>query len=208
MQSFALSRAALTAASPEDPDFTERRANVATSLRSLATALYVAGELDAAEPLLREALDIRLAISGDGSVRVAAVLGSLGRVALARGRLDDAEPLLAETLQIRRRKLGEDHLHTALAKKDLAALLIGAEGGKGATARVLLNQALETIYRVRPEDDWRVAEAEGLLGAWLVGAGRLAEAEVCLRRAYETLERQRGPRAIHTQAVRRRLADL
>ena len=40
--------------------FGDRHPNVARSLRNLATAHYVAGRFDAAEPLLREALDIRL----------------------------------------------------------------------------------------------------------------------------------------------------
>ncbi len=114
-----------------------------------------------------------------------------------------AEALLAETLAIRRRELGEEHLHTALARKDLASLLLDREEIR--SARALLTRALSTLYRVRPADDWNVAEAESLLGVVLAAEGRLAEAERCLRGAAETVERRRGPRAIQTRAARRRL---
>ncbi len=37
---------------------------------------------------------------------------------------------------------------------------------------------------------------------------RPEEAEACLNAAYEVLERQRGPQAVQTRAVRRRLTEL
>jgi eukaryotic-like serine/threonine-protein kinase len=197
-EGLALRRSAL---GPRHPD-------VATSLRGLAVALYTAGNLDAAEPLLREALAIRSEAFGPKSPSVAATLASLGRVAQARGRLEEAERLYQETLEIRRAKLGEEHLYTALTKKDLASVLLDER--EVATAGVLITQALSTLYSVRvsPEDDWNVAEAEGILGRYLAARGRLAEAEVCLRESYHGLEQSRGPRAIYTRTAARRLADL
>lgn len=98
---------------------------------------------------------------------------SLGRVAQARGRLEEAKGLFTEVLEIRQKKLGEEHLSTALAKKDLASVLL--DQGEVAKAGVLINQALLTLGRSRPEDDGSVAEAEAVLGAYLAAQGRLAD---------------------------------
>lgn len=183
-----------------------RHPNVAISLRSLAVALYTAGDLDAAEPLLREALDIQLETYGRQSPKVAATLVSLGRVAQARGQLEEAKRLFTEVLEIRRAKLGEEQVSTAIAKKDLASVLL--DQGEAAPAGVLITQALSTLGRAHSEDDESVAEAEGVFGAYLAAQGRLAEAEIRLRESHRALAASRGPRALQTRTVARRLADL
>ncbi|MEE8524497.1 MAG: serine/threonine-protein kinase [Thermoanaerobaculia bacterium] len=205
-QSLERRRAVLAATPASDSEHTARRANVATNLRSLATALQAAGDVDGAEPLLREALAVRRQIYGLDSPAVATVLVSLGRLQQVRGHLEEAGARFAEALAIRRAKLGDEHWHTALAKKDLAAVLL--ESGERETARVLLTQALATLYRVRPADDWNVADAESSLGVYLASRGRLDEAEVCLREAAETVERQRGSEDVYARAVRRRLVGF
>ncbi len=73
---------------------------------------------------------------------------------------------------------------------------------------MILDQALATLYRILPEGDRYIAEAESILGVYLAARGLAAEAEVCLVEAHATLERQRGPQATDTRAARRRLADF
>ncbi len=200
-------RRAVLASTPEsDPDYTARRANVATSARSLGAALLAAGDVVGAEPLLTEALTLRTEIYGPESPAVASALVSLGRLAQSRGEGEVAEGMFGRALEIRRRKLGDAHWHTAAAKKDLASVLLAS--GEMETARVLLVQALATLYASRPVDDWYVADAESLLGVWLAAEGRPGEAEVCLRQSAETVEQQRGPEDVYARAVRQRLADF
>ena len=184
----------------------EHHPNVALTLRSLATVLYAAGELDAAEPLLRQSLDICLEVYGPDSPKVATVLVSLGRLEHARGRHEEAEALYDRALRIRRSSLGDDHWHTALAKKDLAGLLLDL--GEAETAGVLLNQTLATLYRVRPSSDRQIAEAEALLGVYFAATGRPDVAEICLLEALRVIERRLGPEAMDTRTLRRRLEDF
>lgn len=198
----------------------DRHPNVAVSLRSLAMALYAAGDLDAAEPLLQESLDIRTEIYGRENPKVAMVLHSLGRIqqaravqfaeqgnpATSRDAFDAAEDLMSEALETRRLRLGREHLHTALSQKDLASLLI--DRGDDTTARLLLTQALTTLYAVRPENDWNVAEAEALLAVTMARRGQQSTALECVLNALQILERERGPDALETRAVRRRLEQV
>ncbi len=181
--------------------------NAATSLRSLATLFYIKGDFERAEPLLLDALRIRGRTVGPKSTMAATVLSSLGRLRYARGDLKEAEVLFEETLAIRRARLGEDHLHVALTKKDLASLLLAK--GDAATAGVLLTQALEVLYRTKPEGDSTIADAESVLGAYLVAVGRHEEAEPCLIESYQTINKQfRGHDSIYTRDALSRIVDL
>ena len=112
-----------------------------------------------------------IAVDGDGGVGktwlLLEVLRRYGydeRFALVY--LDAAEHPYSSWYDVRFlvRQLGEEHLHTALAKKDIASLLLD-RGGPAAreTASVLLTQALSTLDRLLPADDGNVAEAESLL---------------------------------------------
>ncbi|MCP4659330.1 MAG: serine/threonine protein kinase [bacterium] len=181
--------------------------NVTTSLRSLATLFYIKGDFERAEPLLLDALTIRWRTVGPKSTTTATVLSSLGRLRYAGGDLKEAEVLFEEALAIRRERLGEDHLYVALTKKDLASLLLAK--GDAATAGVLLTQALEALYRTKSEGDRAIADAESVLGAYLVVVGRYEEAEPCLIESYLTINKQfRGHDSIYTRGALNRIVDL
>jgi uncharacterized protein HemY len=189
----------LLAYGPDDAD-------VATTLRSLGTLLYLQDRFADAEPLLRRALSIREQRYGRRHTRVAAALSSLGRVLLARRRWSEAEQVLSEALSIRRQLLGDDHPHVAVSRKDLAALYF--ELGESAVAEVLWTQAVTVLMASRGPDSWEIADAESLLGGHLAAQGRYQEAEACLAGSYETLRQVRGEGAIYTRAARRRLDGL
>lgn len=111
---------------------------------------------------------------------------------------------MTRALEIRREELGEDHLLTLLAAKDLASLRL--DQGDTAAAEKLLTGALETLRRTRPKDDVYTAEVEGLLGAVAAAQGRPEQGRARLEAALEVLERRRGPKALPTRQLRRRLA--
>jgi tetratricopeptide (TPR) repeat protein len=161
------------------------------------------GNLEEAEPLLRQSLDIRLEIYGPESTKVAMVLVSLGRLEQTRGHLEEAEALYTEALLIRRQQLGEDHLHTALVKKDLAALLLDREDPRA--AQILLTQALETLYRIRPPGDRAVIETEALLGLYFTAIGQPEDSEPCIRSVCENLKKRKKEHLFGTPGIFHRL---
>ncbi|MCP4654137.1 MAG: serine/threonine protein kinase [bacterium] len=179
---------------------------IADSLDSLGALLYTRGDFAAAEALLHEALEIRVNAYGSEHTKVARVHNNLGAVLQAQGRLVEAELHCQQALAVRRQLLGEDHPATARTKRNLAVLLLAL--GETPTVEVLVSQVLGILRENKPAGDWEIADAVGVLGAYLTTLGRYAEAEPCLLESYRVLEQSKGPRATYTRDASRRLADL
>lgn len=91
-----------------------------------------AGELAAAETLLRQAVELRRQAHGEDDNnrwRVAAAEGTLGRCRLAQGYLAEAATLLQGSYDVLRRHLGEDDVKTREIRGALEELSRGAADG-------------------------------------------------------------------------------
>ena len=96
-----------------------------------------------AEPLLRRAVEVDRATSGDPHPAHATRLNTLGALLRATGRCDEAEPLLRQAIAIDRVTIGEKHPDHAVRLVTLGALL--REVGRRSEAEKLLHQAKDTI---------------------------------------------------------------
>ena len=92
--------------------------------------MYTQGDLAAAEPLCREALDARRATIGDRHPHTLNSIGNLGELLEARGDLTGAESLLREALKGRRETLGNHHPHTHISIHSLDRLLYAKANDK------------------------------------------------------------------------------
>ena len=95
----------------------------ATGLNQLALLLIMQGEPEGAEPLLRQALEIRRATLGERHPDYATNLSSLGGLLWARGDLDQAEPLLRQAVEVRGETLGPGHPKSVVSQNSLEQLL-------------------------------------------------------------------------------------
>jgi tetratricopeptide (TPR) repeat protein len=93
-----------------------------------------------AEPLLRQALEIRRTALGEGHPDYASSLNNVAAVCYATGRHDEAEALFLGALEIRRTALGEWHPDYATSLNNLAALYDAT--GRHSQAEPLYSQAL------------------------------------------------------------------
>ena len=99
-----------------------RHPEFASALNQLALLLIMQGNADAAEPLLREALDVRRETLGENHPDFATNLSSLGGVLWARGQLDEAEPLLEKAAEVRCATLGPGHPKSVVSLNSLDQL--------------------------------------------------------------------------------------
>jgi hypothetical protein len=104
-----------------------RHADVAISLVELSRALVDQGRNLEAEPLSREALDIRKAVFGENHRETATSKSDLGQILQRRGDLAGAEILLRETLATAMKVLGPDHPNTGASMGNLAGLLMAKD---------------------------------------------------------------------------------
>ncbi len=178
---------------------------VSYSLRSLGALDYSRGDFAAAEPLLREALRVRLAAYGPESTDLAPVLDLLGNVRLARGDPAEAETLYRRALELRRRRLGDGHVEASPAASATWRSCGWARAGR-VEARELAEKALARLQRAALPGDWRIADAESVLGAVLAAEGRRREAGPLLRESYRTLASTRGGYATATREAWQRLS--
>lgn len=131
---------------------------------------------------------------------------SLGRVQHARGRHAEADEIFQRVFALRRERLGEDHLHIALTKKDLGSVALAL--GHLERDRELLEEALELLRRPKPAGDWNIADTESVYGACLAAQGRYAEAEPLFVGGHRVLAEIKGDRNIVTWQARRRLDEF
>ena len=140
-----------------------------------------------AEPLLRQALDIRRRVLGDEHPRTAQSLGNLGKLHLQKAEYAEAEAFLLQALELRRRLHGPDHQLVAELLQDLGRLKF--ETGDYAEAEALYREALR--IRRTDEDTEYLAIAELLtdLAVLVTHTGGFSQAESLLRNALD-LRRQ------------------
>lgn len=109
---------------------------------------------------------------------------------------------MTTALAVRQRLLGDDHLHVALTRKDVAGLYF--DQGRTPEAEALWAQAMHALRAVKPKGAWELADADSREGARLLAAGRVAEAEPLLRRGYAVLQQERGEEAVYTRWAKAR----
>jgi tetratricopeptide (TPR) repeat protein len=117
-------------------------------MNNLASVLREQGRLDEAEPLLREALALRIQVYGSDHPRVAVSHYNLGRLLRARGRTDEGITHLRTTLDIDRRAYGALHPEIGADAFQLGSALVDA--GRCAEAHVVLAEA-DSVFRIHAD---------------------------------------------------------
>lgn len=156
------------------------REREASALGSLANLFCEAGELDRAEPLYRQALEIFVA--GRREREMALCLSGLALTAKLRGRTQEALECMAQAETIHRKREDKRALGILLNNK---AYLHGEE-----VRREILLEALSLHRQALNRRSEGVALAD--LAETELGAGRLAQAEAFLEQALPILRETRN----------------
>ena len=162
-------------------------ANLATSLNNLAMLLQARGKYAEAEPLLRDALQMRQRLFKGDYPDVANSLNNLAGLLHARGKYTEANPLFRAALQMRQRLFKGAHPDVAQSLNNLALLL--GTWGKYAEAESLYRDALKMKQRLFKGDHPDVALSLSNLAVLLQARGKYAEAETLLRDALQMRQR-------------------
>jgi non-specific serine/threonine protein kinase/serine/threonine-protein kinase len=160
-------------------------------LETIGESEFHLGHLESAERLLREALRLRIALTGKSQPAVAALLNDLGLVRKHEGHLDDAERMLRESLVIREKTSGRQHGY-ARGLFDLATIL--ALRGKNAEAEAAFRESLalrEKMFAAGGQevDTSTLALTLNGVGVHLLNMNRPREAEPLIRRSLEMRRR-------------------
>ena len=146
--------------------------------------MYAArGDHARAEPLLRQALEIRKRALGASHPGYAATLGDMADLELARGHYASAEPLYREALEIRKRSQGTSHPGYATALSGLGRL--SAARGDYAGAGPLYREALEVRRKAQGASHPGYAAALGDMADLELARGHYAGAERLYREALD-----------------------
>ncbi len=167
----------------------------------MGVVYYNLGLYQQAEPLLRQALQLRRHLLGSENAQTAQSINDLANVLSAEGQQEQAAQLDREALAIRSRTLGPDHPDTLRSMNGMAVDLV--EAGHYGEAAELHRKVFETRRRVLGPEHPDTLTSMDNLGNTLDYLGRYAEAEVLEREALEIKRRVLGPehpetlRAIH-----------
>jgi serine/threonine protein kinase/tetratricopeptide (TPR) repeat protein len=145
----------------------------ATLMDTIGSVYWRLGLLDAAVPLLADALQARKRSLG-AHPDVAKTMNRLGTVFYEKGDYARAEPLHREALAMQRRLLGRDDLETAKTLNNLARVL--SSKGDPAGAEALLRESLAMKRKLLGNDDPQVARTLGNLAIMLYERGEYADA--------------------------------
>ena len=130
------------------------------TLTTLASELRVEGKYDAAEPLYREALEVRRETLGNRHPHPLSCINLLGGLLNATGDPAAAEPLCREALKVSRETLGNRHPNTLAFINNLGALL--QDKGDLAAAELLFREALGERREAHFRSSWF-----GQVSTWL-----------------------------------------
>jgi CHAT domain-containing protein/Flp pilus assembly protein TadD len=162
----------------------------AASINLLALLYKSTGEYAKAEPLYKEALEIRQKVLGREHPDTAQSLNNLALLYQAMGDYAKAEPLLTEALEIRQKVLGREHPDTAQCLNNLAALYWVM--GDYAKAESLFKEALEIRQKVLGPEHRDTAQSLNNLAVLYQAMGDYARAEPLYVQALEIRQKVLG----------------
>ncbi len=126
-----------------------------------------------AEPLLRGALDAKLAVYGPDNYKVGYTRVSLAMLLHDQGNLAAAESEFRQALAIYDKSLPANHLYRASALMYLARLLV--DSGKSDEALALSEQSLKILTAILPASSAPTAQARAIHAYALAHLGRSQE---------------------------------
>lgn len=158
--------------------------DVADTLGNLAHLRFAEGEYQAAERLLREALEIHEAAGSVVAVKVGFLRTMLGAVLIKKRNYADAEQSLRDTLELLSASLPNDHQYVASAEYYLGEALLGQRRFHDAEA--VLTASMNR-WRRTDAPAWRASRSKNALGEALFRQGRILEAEDYLVSSFKEL---------------------
>ena len=175
-------------------------------LNELGAALLARGRYDDAEPVLRRAYEIRLALYGPGHAETVTSQNNLAILFLKTERAAQAEPLLAQILDAWEQLGTPQHPNAITAVYNYAD--VSRELGRYERAEDYFLQALERGGQSLPEGHWLHGLHRSRYGELLLEMGRPDEAEPLLVDGHARLSRALGEDHERTRRVERALARL
>lgn len=174
------------ALSPAEEALTVRQAEGAAvdradSLDQVGNILRLRADYARAEPMLREALELRRSLLLDDDPATIDSIAHLAAMRSAKGDFKAADALFAEATRAARSRFGEDSVETARHLDNYAGNL--DDMGQRSEALALLRRVLAIRVRVLGPDHADVATTLASLGVHLSGSGHNDEAIVLLERA-------------------------
>jgi serine/threonine-protein kinase len=176
----------------------------------LGHLLLEKGDLEAAEPPLREALErARRSLAAD-DLRQGTLLNNLIVVLRRRGSVDEAAVLCEEAVPLRRRQMESTEASPDALRAGLAHTLVLC--GDVLALRARFDEALpaaeEALATYREQGPpWRRAVAESVLGSALAGTGDRVRAQALLEAGHRALAELR-PGTPYAAEAAQRLADF
>ena len=167
--------------------FGDDHATVAATLASRAVQLQNTGNLDAAEPLLRESLRIWREHGGADHPNVAMALGRLGSLLRMKGDDRGAEEVLREAARLTEHLTGPDRAMRVLPIFELASVL--QNKGEFDEAVSLMRESLEIVRATTPNQRLRIALVLNALANAYVFQGDLASAAPIVDEVLEAFTR-------------------
>jgi CHAT domain-containing protein/Tfp pilus assembly protein PilF len=160
---------------------------LATSLAHLANVYLHLGQFDEAEPLYKEALQLREKAVPPNQQAVAVSLNDMGSLYYNMQRFADAADFYTKALSLREHVLPPDSPLIGATLNDLGATYRNL--GRNQDAEPLLMRALSIRQKALGAEHPDVAETLSNIGTLFIVQNRFAEAEKFLRQALEVRER-------------------
>lgn len=192
--------------SEADSAAAERQIQRASLLHNLGGLEHARGNFQRAEPLAREALELRERTVGSEHIETAAERAALAAILVDSGRLEEARELYLLAIEVFERTLGANHYEVAVNLAGLA--VVEQASGRLEEAEALYRQSVELHLLQLGPDHPETALTLNNHGALLIEMQRLEEAERVLQRAHEVLEMSLGLDHPHCQACHANLSAI
>ncbi len=169
------------------------------NLNNLAMLLLLKGNPAEAEVHIRHSLRIMKGILGPEHVNMGLGQMNLARIELALGRAQDALVTVTQAATLLEH-LPRNHVHVAKTELYKAEILLALK--RASEAETLARRALSVRANVYPAGDWRIAEAQGILGRIRLDRGDTTEGRSLLASSLASFTQTFGathPRSVEAQ---------
>ena len=154
---------------------------LATTTYNFAQLLRDRGNLDEAQKMFEESLNMDKILNGPEHPDVAYSLQGLASVYRIKGNYDESEKLYRESLRIRRKFLGNDHPDVGYSLTNLSQLLVFMKNFD--EAEKILNEALIIQKKINGEEHRSVTNIYEKLGEINLEKGNFIKAETLFNKA-------------------------